>query len=137
MNDLLHTFAALAMIASALAALLPEGSLRRTAALAIGLTVTLCWVQGLRQVIALPTLSAAPDTALTASAAPAMDLSAARAVYARRLSDAASEAAGVPVTVTIAADGRVSVAAERPLDETQLACVREAIGLTGEEGGSP
>lgn len=137
MNDLLHTFAALAMIASAIAALLPEGSLRRTAALAIGLTVTLCWVQGLRQVIARPALPDAPNTALAASATPAMDLSAARAVYARRLSDASSEAAGTPVTVTIAADGHISVAAERPLDEMQLARVREAIGTTGEEGGSP
>ncbi len=137
MNDLLHTFAALAMIASAVAALLPEGSLRRTAALAIGLTVTLCWVQGLRETIALPDLPAAPDTGLTASAAPALDLSAAREVYARRLSGAASEAAGVPVTVRITEDGRLAVTAESALDADALARVREVIGAPGEEGESP
>lgn len=43
----LHSFAALSLCCGVAAALLPEGSLRRTAALVLGLALTLCWVEGL------------------------------------------------------------------------------------------
>ena len=62
---LLKTFATLALISSALLVLLPEGSLRRTAALVMGLLLTLCWAQGLMDLFRLPDPANAPDTALS------------------------------------------------------------------------
>ena len=62
---LLKTFATLALISSALLMLLPEGSLRRTAALVMGLLLTLCWAQGLMALLSLPQGGQLPDTALS------------------------------------------------------------------------
>lgn len=64
---LLKTFATLALISSALLVLLPEGSLRRTAALVMGLLLTLCWAQGLLGLIQLPPGSDMPDTVLSST----------------------------------------------------------------------
>lgn len=44
---LLKSFSTLALISSAVLMLLPEGSLRKTAALVIGLLLMLCWAEGL------------------------------------------------------------------------------------------
>ena len=54
-------------MASALLMLLPEGSLRRTAALVMGLLLTLCWAEGLATLIRLPDSGTLPDTALSAT----------------------------------------------------------------------
>ena len=62
---LLKTFATLALISGALLVLLPEGSLRRTAALVMGLLMTLCWAEGLMVFLAWPSEGTLPDTALT------------------------------------------------------------------------
>lgn len=62
---MLKTFATLALISGALLALLPEGSLRRTAALVMGLLLTLCWAQGLMALFHLPESGGLPDTALS------------------------------------------------------------------------
>lgn len=68
MMQLLAGFAALSMISGALMTLLPEGSLRHTASMAVGLIMLLYWAQGLQELCdALPALSALPSTALTAS----------------------------------------------------------------------
>ena len=64
---LLRTFATLALISGALLVLLPEGSLRRTAALVMGLLLTLCWAQGLMALIQLPPASDMPDTVLSST----------------------------------------------------------------------
>ena len=64
---LLKTFATLALISGALLALLPEGSLRRTAALVMGLLLTLCWAQGLLGLIQLPQGGELPDTVLSST----------------------------------------------------------------------
>lgn len=56
----LHSFAALSLCCGVAAALLPEGSLRRTAALVLGLVLTLCWVEGL---CGMAGLGALPDAA--------------------------------------------------------------------------
>lgn len=53
----LHSFAALSLCCGVAAALLPEGSLRRTAALVLGLALTLCWVEGLCGLTGLGELS--------------------------------------------------------------------------------
>ena len=63
--SLLKTFATLALISGALLVLLPEGSLRRTAALVMGLMLTLCWAQGLMALLRLPEGGDLPDTALS------------------------------------------------------------------------
>ena len=65
MIPLLKTFATLALIASALLVLLPEGSLRRTAALVMGLMLTLCWARGLMVLLHLPDGGDMPDSALS------------------------------------------------------------------------
>lgn len=62
---LLKTFATMALMASALLMLLPEGSLRRTAALVMGLLLTLCWAEGLVSLLHLPDGVALPETALS------------------------------------------------------------------------
>lgn len=68
MMQLLAGFAALSMIAGALMTLLPEGSLRHTASMAVGLVMLLYWAQGLQALCNnLPSLSTLPTTVLTAS----------------------------------------------------------------------
>ena len=62
---LLKTFATLALISGALLMLLPEGSLRKTAALVMGLLLTLCWAQGLLDLLRLPQGELLPDTVLS------------------------------------------------------------------------
>ena len=64
---LLKTFATLALISSALLVLLPEGSLRRTAALVMGLLLTLCWAQGLLDLLQLSQGSDMPATVLSST----------------------------------------------------------------------
>ena len=54
----LHPFAALSLCCGVAAALLPEGSLRKTASLVLGLLLTLCWVAGLCRVSGLAGLPA-------------------------------------------------------------------------------
>ena len=64
---LLRPFATMALISGALLMLLPEGSLRKTAALVMGLLLTLCWAEGLMGLLRLPETGLAPDTALSAT----------------------------------------------------------------------
>ncbi len=61
----LHSFATLSLCCGVAAALLPEGSLRRTAALVMGLVLTLCWVESLCGMAGLGEL---PDTSPSALA---------------------------------------------------------------------
>ena len=46
MMQILATFAAFSMISTILLTLLPEGSIKRTAGMAIGLLTLLCWAEG-------------------------------------------------------------------------------------------
>lgn len=62
---LLKPFATMALISGALLMLLPEGSLRKTAALVMGLLLTLCWAEGLLALFRMPEGGALPDTALS------------------------------------------------------------------------
>ena len=64
---LLKTFATMALISGALLMLLPEGTLRKTAALVMGLMLTLCWVEGLLTLFRLPVGGDYPDTVLSAT----------------------------------------------------------------------
>lgn len=66
MMELLETFSALALVSGLMSALLPEGSLRRTAAMAAGLLMLLIWSDGLGALMQLPEFSP-PASVLTAS----------------------------------------------------------------------
>lgn len=67
MFQLLKTFAALSMAGSVVLSLLPQGVMRRTAAMVIGLLTMLCWFEGLMDVLHLPDAAETPETVLTAS----------------------------------------------------------------------
>lgn len=67
--ELLKTFATLALIAGALMTLLPEGAMRRTAALVIGLMMMLFWAEGLLNLLQWPSLPPTPDTPLAVTGA--------------------------------------------------------------------
>lgn len=62
----LHPFIALALCCSVVTTLLPEGSLKRTAALVIGLMLTLCWAECLAGLFRWPE----PDTTSAAILTP-------------------------------------------------------------------
>lgn len=68
MLQLLAGFAALSLISGALMNLLPEGSLRHTASMAVGLVMLLYWVHGLQSLVAdFPAQSILPATVLTST----------------------------------------------------------------------
>lgn len=60
----LHPFIALTLCCGVVLTLLPEGSLRRTAALVLGLALTLCWADGVAALLHLPELPQPPATVL-------------------------------------------------------------------------
>lgn len=63
----LHPFIALTLCCGLVLSLLPEGSLRRTAALVLGLMVTLCWADSLAALFHWPSLPEPPATVLVQS----------------------------------------------------------------------
>lgn len=63
----LHPFIALTLCCGLVLSLLPEGSLRRTAALVLGLMVTLCWADSLASLLHWPALPEPPATVLVQS----------------------------------------------------------------------
>ncbi len=85
MLTLIHRFAALVLVCGVLMAVLPEGSVRRTAAMVMGLIVALCWLEGLSALLQWPAPAEAPATVLSAAPVDPGDLSAAETVYARQL----------------------------------------------------
>lgn len=60
----LHPFIALTLCCGIILTLLPEGSLRRTAALVLGLIMTLCWADSLSALFHWPALPEPPATML-------------------------------------------------------------------------
>ncbi len=85
MLTLIHRFAALVLVCGVLMAVLPEGSVRRTAAMVMGLIVALCWLEGLSGLFHWPMPAQAPATVLSSAPVNPGDLSAAQTVYARQL----------------------------------------------------
>ena len=63
----LHPFIALTLCCGLVLSLLPEGSLRRTAALVLGLMVTLCSADSLAALLHWPSLPEPPATVLVQS----------------------------------------------------------------------
>lgn len=65
---LLATFAAFSMAGTVLLSLLPEGGIKRTAAMAVGLLTLSCWAEGIASLfgVTLPDKSAVTPLAPTA-----------------------------------------------------------------------
>lgn len=65
--DWLWPFVALTLCCGAVMWMLPEGSLKKTAGLVIGLMLVMCWADCLAQLFQWPELPKPPDTLLTFS----------------------------------------------------------------------
>ncbi len=61
MLDTLATFAALSMAGTVILSLLPEGGIKRTAGLAVGLLTLMCWAEGIAVLLGIPL--SAPESA--------------------------------------------------------------------------
>ncbi len=68
MMQTLATFAALSMAGTVLLSLLPEGGMKRTAGMAVGLLTLLCWAEGIASLLGIELAMDAPSTALTPTA---------------------------------------------------------------------
>lgn len=72
---MLGGFAALCMLSGALTELLPEGTIRRTAKMCIGMLMLLYWTQGLPALLErLPASLSSPPSALTSTGIDVSDL---------------------------------------------------------------
>ena len=68
MMPLLTTFAALSMAGTVLLSLLPEGGMKRTASLAVGILSLLCWAEGIAGLLEIDLAAELPATVLTSTA---------------------------------------------------------------------
>ena len=68
MMHLLTTFAALSMAGTVLLSLLPEGGMKRTAGLAVGLLAILCWAEGIAGLLEIDLRADFPPTVLSSTA---------------------------------------------------------------------
>ena len=64
MMPLLATFAALSLAGTVMLSLLPEGSLKRTAGMAVGLLTLLCWAEGIASLFSFEWPTLTPSTVL-------------------------------------------------------------------------
>lgn len=60
----LATFAALSMVGTVLLSLLPEGGIKRTAGMAVGLLTLMCWAEGIGALLGIELALSPPSTAL-------------------------------------------------------------------------
>ena len=75
MMEMLSGFAALCLLSGALTELLPDGSIRRTAKMCIGMLMLLYWTQGLPALLErLPAPLSAPPSALSSTGISVSDL---------------------------------------------------------------
>lgn len=65
---LLTTFAALAMAGTVILSLLPEGGIKRTAGMAVGLLTLMCWAEGIAALLGIDLSAETPATALVPTA---------------------------------------------------------------------
>lgn len=68
MMHLLTTFAALSMAGTVLLSLLPDGGMKRTAGLAVGLLTILCWAEGIAQLLEIDLEADIPTAVLSPTA---------------------------------------------------------------------
>ena len=62
MMKLLTAFAALAMAGTTILSLLPDGSLKRTAGMAVGLITLMCWAEGIALLLQIDQSTTIPPT---------------------------------------------------------------------------
>lgn len=67
MLQLLSSFAALTLLSGLMLTLLPEGLLRRTASMVVGLLMLMLWADGLQELLNLPEAPDVPDTVLVST----------------------------------------------------------------------
>lgn len=68
MMQLLTTFAALAMAGTVILSLLPEGGIKRTAGMAVGMLTLMCWADGIAALLGIDLSAKTPATALVPTA---------------------------------------------------------------------
>ncbi len=68
MMKLLVAFAALSLAGSALLSLLPEGGIKQTAGMVIGLLTLMCWVDGVASLLGLQLHVSPPGSVLSPTA---------------------------------------------------------------------
>ena len=129
--EVLHTFAALALSCGVVAVLLPEGGMRKTALLVMGLMMTLCWLESLTAHFQWPSLPQAAETVLSDTALHREDYTAALDVYERLLSSRASAESGQTIRVELGADGAIiRMIIPQGCDEASLLRACQAIGAS-------
>ena len=68
MLNMLTTFAALSLCGTVVLSLLPEGSMKRTAGMAVGLLTLLCWAEGITALLGFDFMVEAPASVLAPTA---------------------------------------------------------------------
>jgi len=127
--EVLHTFAALALSCGVVSALLPDGAIRKTASLVMGLMMTLCWLESLTDHFQWPSLPQAAETVLSDTALHGEDYTAALDVYERLLSSRASAESGQAIQVKLDADGAIAqLIIPQECDQQSLLRACQAIG---------
>lgn len=91
MLTLLHRFAALTLLLSALHTLLPDSTMRRTAMMCAGLIVAVCWLDALQESLRLPQPDVPFSSLFTSTEVSAGNPDAALDVYLRRLGSTCEE----------------------------------------------
>lgn len=124
--ELLRAYAVFSLAASVALLLLPEGSLRRTAAFVIGLMSAFVWLQGFDQLLFQPSLPATPSSVLSPVSIAADEPP---ALYARALEIIAAEAAGCDVSVTLQADGSIRQVCVSSADTSARQAAAEVLGV--------
>ena len=64
MMEILSTFAALSMAGTVILSLLPEGSIKRTAAMVTGLLTLMCWAEGIAGLMDIELSASMPESVL-------------------------------------------------------------------------
>ena len=77
MLKMLSSFAALSLCGNVVLSLLPEGGLKRTAGMAVGLLTLMCWAQGVTALLKINLPETLPASALAPTAFSIADASAA------------------------------------------------------------
>jgi len=67
MMQTLAAFAALSMVGTIFLSLLPEGGIKRTAGMIIGLFTLLCWAEGISALLGIELTHPQPSTAFTST----------------------------------------------------------------------
>lgn len=75
--QMLVTFAALSMAGTVVLSLLPEGGLKRTAGMAVGLLSLMCWAEGIAGLLGIDLTAAVPTSILAPTAVSVEDAEAA------------------------------------------------------------